>query len=51
MGYVEDVAGFRNTVIAAGIDASPLTHPFYLPLGEFSVYDPDGYMVMIAQHG
>ena len=48
--YVEDVAGFRNTVIAAGIDAGPLTHPFYLPLGEFSVYDPDGYMVMIAQH-
>jgi hypothetical protein len=48
--YVEDVAAYRSTVMAAGIDASPLAHPFYLPLGEFSVHDPDGYMVMIAQH-
>ena len=48
--YVDGVATFRDTVIAAGIDASPLTYPFYLPLGEFSVHDPDGYMVMIAQH-
>ena len=47
--YVEDVAGFRHTIIATGIDASLLTHPFYMPSGEFSVYDPDGYMVMIAQ--
>jgi hypothetical protein len=48
--YVENVATFRETVIAAGIDAGPLQHPFYLPLGEFSVHDPDGYGVMIAQH-
>jgi catechol 2,3-dioxygenase-like lactoylglutathione lyase family enzyme len=48
--YVEDVATFRDTVTASGIDAGPLQHPFYLPLGEFSVHDPDGYAVMIAQH-
>ena len=48
--YVENVAAFRETVIAAGIDAGPLQHPFYLPLGEFIVHDPDGYGVMIAQH-
>jgi len=43
-------ATFRDAVIAAGIDAGPLQYPFYLPLGEFSVHDPDGYGVMIAQH-
>ena len=48
--YVENVATFREAVIAAGIDAGPLQHPFYLPLGEFIVHDPDGYAVMIAQH-
>jgi len=48
--YVENVASFRDTVIAAGIDAGALQHPFYLPLGEFIVHDPDGYAVMIAQH-
>lgn len=37
-------------MIAAGIEAGPLQHPFYLPLGEFIVHDPDGYAVMIAQH-
>ena len=48
--YVADVAAFRDQVVAAGIDAGPLTHPFYLPIGEFEVRDPDGYMVMIGQH-
>jgi len=43
-------ATFRDAVIAAGIDAGPLQYPFYLPLGEFSVHDPDGYGVMIGQH-
>ena len=47
--YVENVATFRDVVIAAGIDAGPMHHPFYLPLGEFIVH-PDGYGVMIAQH-
>ncbi len=48
--YVHDVGAFREQVIGAGIDAGPLTHPFYLPIGEFEVHDPDGYAVMIAQH-
>ena len=47
--YVQNVAAFRDQVIAVGIVAGPLTHPFYLPLGEFEVHDPDGYAVMIAQ--
>lgn len=48
--YVHDVAAFREQAIAAGLDAGPLTHPFYLPMGEFEVRDPDGYAVMVAQH-
>lgn len=48
--YVRDVAAFREQVVSSGITAGPLTHPFYLPCGEFDVHDPDGYMIMIAQH-
>jgi catechol 2,3-dioxygenase-like lactoylglutathione lyase family enzyme len=47
--YVHDVKAFRDRVIEAGIAAGPLEHPFYLPLGEFRVHDPDGYGVTVAQ--
>lgn len=47
--YVHDVKACRERVIEAGIPAGPLEHPFYLPLGEFRVHDPDGYGVSVAQ--
>jgi catechol 2,3-dioxygenase-like lactoylglutathione lyase family enzyme len=47
--YVEDVKALRDQLIVAGIPAGPLQHPFYLPLGEFRVHDPDGYGVTVAQ--
>jgi hypothetical protein len=46
--YSSDVAVFRNELIAAGVDAGPIKHPFYAPRGEFRVTDPDGYVFMVT---
>ena len=46
-----DLEGFRNQLIEAGESPGPITHPFYLPKGEFRLTDPDGYTVMVADHG
>jgi hypothetical protein len=46
--YCDDVAAFRSKLLESGIDASPITHPFYAPRGEFRVSDPDGYALMIT---
>ncbi len=39
----------RETLLAAGVAAGEITHPDYLPAGEFQTTDPDGYCLMIAQ--
>jgi predicted enzyme related to lactoylglutathione lyase len=46
--YCDDVEAFRSQLIAAGIDAGPVSRPFYNPEGEFRITDPDGYVVMVA---
>jgi catechol 2,3-dioxygenase-like lactoylglutathione lyase family enzyme len=46
--YCSDVAEFRNALIAAGVEAGPITTPFYNPRGEFRVTDPDGYVLMVT---
>ena len=46
--YCDDVAAFRSKLLESGVDAGPVQHPFYAPLGEFRVTDPDGYTLMIA---
>jgi hypothetical protein len=46
--YCADVEGFRNTLLAAGVDAGPIQKPFWAPGGEFRVTDPDGYVLMIT---
>ena len=46
--YVPDVDGYRDQLIAAGVDASEVTRPFYAPRGEFRVTDPDGYVLMVT---
>lgn len=46
--YCDDVEGYRNTLRAAGVEAGPVTYPFYNPRGEFRVTDPDGYVLMVA---
>jgi hypothetical protein len=46
--YCDDVAGFRTKLLESGVEAGPITYPFYAPRGEFRVTDPDGYAVMIT---
>jgi len=46
--YCDDVAAMRERVLAAGIDAGEIVHPFYRPRGEFRVVDPDGYVLMVT---
>ena len=46
--YCDDVAACRTRLVEAGIDAGPITRPFYAPRGEFRIADPDGYVVMVS---
>jgi catechol 2,3-dioxygenase-like lactoylglutathione lyase family enzyme len=47
--YAPDLKSIRETLLAAGVEASEIAYPDYLPNGEFRVADPDGYTLMIAQ--
>jgi catechol 2,3-dioxygenase-like lactoylglutathione lyase family enzyme len=47
--YAADLPGLRNQLLAAGIKASAISYPDYLPKGEFRVQDPNGYTLTIAQ--
>jgi hypothetical protein len=46
--YCENVSEFRTSLLEAGVNAGPITRPFYAPRGEFRVTDPDGYVLMIT---
>jgi len=46
--YCDDVEAFREELLESGVDAGPISRPFYAPRGEFQVTDPDGYVVMIT---
>jgi catechol 2,3-dioxygenase-like lactoylglutathione lyase family enzyme len=47
--YASDLPKLHAALLAAGISASAIEHPEYLPAGEFRTQDPDGYILMIAQ--
>ena len=47
--YANDLMAVRSMLLANGVTAGEITHPEYLPDGEFKVNDPDGYTLMIAQ--
>lgn len=49
--YCDDVVATRERLLAAGLDAGPMSHPFYRPRGEFRLRDPDGYVLMITHAG
>jgi hypothetical protein len=46
--YCADVAVYRSELVAAGVDAGPIEHPFWSPRGEFRITDPDGYVLMVS---
>jgi len=45
--YVPDLPAFREYVIAAGLTASEIKHPPYMPSGELYMKDPDGFIVQV----
>jgi len=49
--WTHDVRQLRDELVRAGIEAGEVRQPFYMPAGEFSVTDPDGYVVVIGQLG
>ena len=47
--YASDLGSLHSTLLEAGVRATEISHPEYLPAGEFRTHDPDGYTLMIAQ--
>jgi catechol 2,3-dioxygenase-like lactoylglutathione lyase family enzyme len=47
--YANDLPGLREQLVTAGQSPGPIEYPEYLPEGEFSIQDPDGYCLMLAQ--
>lgn len=46
--YCDDVVAYRAELLARGVAAGEIRHPFYAPRGEFRVVDPDGYVLMVT---
>lgn len=47
--YAHNVAEYRNELLACGVNAGPMTFPFYMKDGEFRIDDPDGYVLLVGQ--
>jgi hypothetical protein len=47
--YATNLAALRESLVSAGQAPSRIEYPDYLPNGEFQLFDPDGYCLMIAQ--
>jgi catechol 2,3-dioxygenase-like lactoylglutathione lyase family enzyme len=47
--YAEDLKALHAKLESAGIKVGGIEYPFYLPKGEFQMFDPDGYVVNIGQ--
>ena len=46
--YCADVAGVRQHLVDAGLQAGEITKPFFNPHGEFRLVDPDGYVIFVT---
>jgi catechol 2,3-dioxygenase-like lactoylglutathione lyase family enzyme len=49
--WTSDVTALRERLLAAGVPAGEIAHPFYMPAGELHVEDPDGYVLLVGQLG
>lgn len=47
--WAPDVNALRDKLATAGVKVGDVTHPFYMPAGEFRVEDPDGYVLLVGQ--
>ena len=49
--WARDLEPFRAELQAAGVEVGEITYPFYMPAGEFKVFDPDGYVLLVGRLG
>jgi catechol 2,3-dioxygenase-like lactoylglutathione lyase family enzyme len=47
--YSSDLVAYRDQLSADGIKVGPIEYPPYMPEGEFSIEDPDGYCILVGQ--
>jgi hypothetical protein len=46
--YFDDIHAEHARLAAAGLSPGPMAYPFYCPKGEFKLFDPDGYVLMLT---
>jgi hypothetical protein len=49
--YTPDLVALREQLLAAGVKVPPIRYPGYMPSGEISFADPDGYLVFVSHWG
>jgi catechol 2,3-dioxygenase-like lactoylglutathione lyase family enzyme len=47
--YTPDLPTLRAQLADAGIEVGPIDYPGYMPSGEMSLKDPDGYVILVNQ--
>lgn len=46
--YTPDLPALREQLVASGMNVPPIKYPDYMPSGELTIKDPDGYTVLIG---
>ena len=49
--YTPDLPALREHLLANGVEAPPISYPAYMPSGQITVKDPDGYIIGINHWG
>ncbi len=49
--YTDELPALREQLLANGLNVSEIRRPPYMPSGEISIDDPDGYHVFVEQWG
>jgi hypothetical protein len=49
--YTPDLTGLREQLLAGDVKVPQIRHPEYMPSGEITIADPDGYIVVVSQWG
>jgi catechol 2,3-dioxygenase-like lactoylglutathione lyase family enzyme len=49
--YTPDLVGLREHLLANGVRVPPIKHPPYMPSGEITIADPDGYIIFVGHWG
>lgn len=49
--YTPDLPALREHLLAKGVKVPPITYPGYMPSGQITLTDPDGYIIGIHHWG